>query len=45
MRLPILRALTLLSLAGLLLSACGPKPAPGETDRERGEQAIDQLPK
>jgi hypothetical protein len=45
MRLSALRLLTLLSLSGLLLAACAPTPPPGEKDRERGEDAIDRLPK
>ena len=39
------RILLGLALAGLVLSACGPKPTPGEVDRQRGEEAVDQLPK
>lgn len=45
MRRSFLRLLTLASLVGLVLTACAPTPAPGEKDRERGEDAVDQLPK
>ena len=36
----------LLALIGFVLTACAPTPpAPGEKDRERGEDAVNQLPK
>jgi len=39
------RILCAIGLMSLLLCACGPKPAPGEKDREQANQALDQLPK
>ena len=45
MRHSLLRLLTLLGLSGMLFSACAPTPTPGEKDRQRGEDAVDQLPK
>jgi hypothetical protein len=45
MRPSALRLLTLLGLFGILLAACAPTPTPGEKDRERGEDAVDRLPK
>jgi hypothetical protein len=44
-RSPLVRAFGLLALIGLVATACGPKPTPGEKDRERGEQAVDELPR
>lgn len=44
-RIHLFRALCSLALVALLACACGPKPTPGEKDRERGEQAVDELPK
>lgn len=45
MRISLLRLSTLAALLGLVLASCAPTPPPGETDRERGEDAIDRLPK
>lgn len=41
----LLKAAFAFAILGLVLSACGPKPTPGEKDREQAEQALDQLPK
>ena len=35
----------LIALIGAVFTACAPATAPGEKDRERGEDAINQLPK
>lgn len=45
MKLSLLKAMCVLGVVGILFAACGPKPAPGEKDREQAQQAIDQMPK
>lgn len=30
-------------VAAIAMSSCGPKPAPGQTDRDHAEDALDQL--
>jgi len=30
-------------LAAITLAACGPKPAPGQTDRDHANDALDQM--
>ncbi|MEK7394823.1 MAG: hypothetical protein AAB214_19870 [Fibrobacterota bacterium] len=39
------RILCAIALTVVLLAACGPKPAPGEKDREEANKALDQMPK
>lgn len=39
------RILVAVGLISTLLCACGPKPTPGEKDREEANQALDQMPK
>lgn len=45
MKSSLLKAVCAFGLVAMVLSACGPKPVPGEKDREQAQQALDQMPK